>query len=70
MAEGKTPRSYNAPALERGFDILELLASGTPSLTISEIAYRAGFNDLSTFNREFRRHFGATPSEFRAWART
>jgi AraC-like DNA-binding protein len=38
-------------------------------LTISEIAYRAGFNDLSTFNREFRRHFGATPSEFRAWAR-
>ncbi len=39
-------------------------------LTISEIAYRAGFNDLSTFNREFRRHFGATPSEFRAWART
>lgn len=40
--EGKTPRSYNAPALERGFDILELLASGTPSLTISEIAQGLG----------------------------
>jgi AraC-like DNA-binding protein len=35
-------------------------------LTISEMAYRAGFNDLSTFNREFRRHFGASPSELRS----
>jgi AraC-like DNA-binding protein len=33
--------------------------------TISELAYKAGFNDLSTFNREFRRHFGATPSAVR-----
>jgi transcriptional regulator GlxA family with amidase domain len=42
-------------------------------LTIGAIAYEAGFGDLSTFNREFRRHFGATPSEVRAatrnWAR-
>jgi AraC-like DNA-binding protein len=37
--------------------------------TISEIAYGAGFNDLSTFNREFRRRFGATPTELRALAR-
>lgn len=34
--------------------------------TIVSIAYDAGFGDLSTFNREFRRHFGATPSEVRA----
>jgi AraC-like DNA-binding protein len=27
-------------------------------LTIGAIAYRVGFGDLSTFNREFRRHFG------------
>lgn len=38
-------------------------------LTISAIAYRTGFGDLSTFNREFRRRFGATPSDVRARAR-
>jgi AraC-like DNA-binding protein len=35
-------------------------------LTIGAIAYGAGFGDLSTFNRAFRRHFGATPSDLRA----
>jgi AraC-like DNA-binding protein len=35
------------------------------------IAYDVGFGDLSTFNREFRRHFGATPSDgSRSGART
>jgi AraC-like DNA-binding protein len=38
-------------------------------LTIGAIAYRAGFGDLSTFNREFRRQFGATPSDIRAATR-
>lgn len=38
-------------------------------LTIGAIAYNAGFGDLSTFNREFRRHFGAAPSDVRAAAR-
>jgi AraC-like DNA-binding protein len=33
---------------------------------ISTIAYDVGFRDLSTFNREFRRRFGATPSDVRA----
>jgi AraC-like DNA-binding protein len=37
--------------------------------TIGAIAYAAGFGDLSTFNRDFRRHFGATPSDVRAAAR-
>jgi AraC-like DNA-binding protein len=32
---------------------------------ISTIVYDAGFGDLSTFNREFRRRFGATPSDVR-----
>jgi AraC-like DNA-binding protein len=36
------------------------------SLRISEIAYETGFNDLSNFNRKFRRRFGETPSEVRA----
>ncbi len=33
--------------------------------TITEIAYEAGFGDLSYFNRVFRRHFGITPSDAR-----
>jgi AraC-like DNA-binding protein len=32
---------------------------------ISEIAYEAGFNDLSYFNLCFRRRFDTTPSDFR-----
>jgi AraC-like DNA-binding protein len=33
---------------------------------ITAIAYECGFNDLSYFNRSFRRRFGLTPSEARA----
>jgi AraC-like DNA-binding protein len=32
---------------------------------IADIAYSAGFGDLSYFNREFRRRFGDTPSAIR-----
>ena len=34
--------------------------------TISAIAFAAGFNDLSHFNRVFRQHFGKTPTDVRA----
>jgi AraC-like DNA-binding protein len=34
--------------------------------TIGTIAFESGFGDLSYFNRTFRRHYGATPSEIRA----
>lgn len=33
---------------------------------IADIAFEAGFSDLSYFNRVFRRHFGDTPSGVRA----
>jgi transcriptional regulator GlxA family with amidase domain len=33
--------------------------------TISDLAYDAGFLDLSMFNRAFRRRYGATPSDVR-----
>jgi AraC-like DNA-binding protein len=33
---------------------------------IADIAFAAGFADLSQFNRAFRRHFGDTPSDVRA----
>ncbi|MCP9630428.1 helix-turn-helix domain-containing protein [Rhodopseudomonas palustris] len=35
------------------------------ALTVSEIAYSSGFNDLSFFYRAYRRHFGAAPGERR-----
>jgi AraC-like DNA-binding protein len=37
--------------------------------SIGSLAYDAGFGDLSTFNREFRRRYGMAPSELRAAAR-
>jgi AraC-like DNA-binding protein len=37
--------------------------------SISAIAFEAGFDDLSYFNRCFRRRYGATPSDVRAGAR-
>jgi AraC family transcriptional regulator len=37
----------------------------TSSDTVSAIAFDAGFNDLSTFNRRFRRVMGQTPSAYR-----
>jgi AraC family transcriptional regulator len=40
-----------------------LRASADP---VSMIAFEAGFNDLATFNRRFRRLIGVTPSRFRA----
>jgi len=33
--------------------------------TISEIAYKCGFNNLSYFNRIFKNKNGCTPKEFR-----
>jgi AraC-like DNA-binding protein len=36
---------------------------------ISEIAYEVGFNDLSYFNRSFRRRFGGSPGEIRELSR-
>ena len=36
--------------------------------TITSIAYDVGFNDLSHFNRAFRRRYHVTPSDIRAAA--
>jgi len=42
---------------------LELLKN--QDYTIQEAALRAGFRDISTFNRRFRRKFFMTPTEWR-----
>ena len=42
-----------------------LLDSRYAHLTIAQLAYSNGFNDISYFNRAFRRRFGVTPSDLR-----
>ncbi len=43
-----------------------MLRSPAPAIsTIASIAHACGFNDLSYFNRTFRRTYGITPSDFR-----
>jgi AraC-like DNA-binding protein len=46
-----------------------LTDSANAHRTIGDIAFAAGFGDLSHFNRAFRRHYGATPSDVRAKTR-
>ena len=45
----------------------EMLAK--TDLTISEIAYRTGFNDPKYFSRVYKRFAGCTPSETRSYNR-
>lgn len=42
-----------------------MLTEPAPRRSIAEIAYEAGFNDLSYFYRAFRRRFGETPAAVR-----
>jgi AraC-like DNA-binding protein len=46
-----------------------LLDPRRESEKISVVAYDCGFGDVSYFNRAFRRHFGAAPSDICAQAR-
>jgi AraC-like DNA-binding protein len=43
----------------------DLLSSSCRNQPISILAYRWGFNDLSSFNRAFKNRFGCSPSQFR-----
>jgi AraC-like DNA-binding protein len=49
--------------LTKALAMLESAANGHRK--IIDIAYSCGFNDLSYFNRCFRRRFGASPTQFR-----
>lgn len=49
MSERPVRTSYSAPALEKGFDVIELLATVPDGLTISEIAARLGLSMSQIF---------------------
>jgi AraC-type DNA-binding domain-containing proteins len=34
-------------------------------ITMTEIAFRYGYHDSSSYNRAFRKHFGLSPTQFR-----
>ncbi|MEW6767074.1 MAG: helix-turn-helix domain-containing protein [Pseudomonadota bacterium] len=58
--------SFSSRLLElRLRKVVDLLAQADQR-KISEIAFACGFNDLSYFNRCFRRRFGLTPTATRA----
>lgn len=63
-----TGQSPKQSQLSRLFDeAADKLA--TTALPVSEIAYGAGYQNASSFNRQFKRRFGLTPSEFRVAGR-
>lgn len=61
MTTGRSPKQLQ---LGRLFESAaeRLTTTSTP---ISEIAYGLGYQNVSSFNRQFKRRFGLTPSEFR-----
>lgn len=68
----ETGRSFSHHVLERRLEIAAALLrdSRWHGRKIADIAAEAGFNDLSYFNRAFRKQFGATPSDIREAARS
>lgn len=59
---GMTPHQY---VLRTRLHRAAMLLRGSDR-AVSEIALEAGFEDLSTFNRRFRRVMGSTPGAYRA----
>jgi AraC-like DNA-binding protein len=58
-------QTFSEFVLEQRLILARRLLRSAPNRNrkISDVAYTAGFSDLSYFNRTFRRRFGATPSE-------
>ena len=42
----------------------EQLGAAGPLTSIAEVAYASGFGDQAQFSRQFRQHYGLTPSDF------
>jgi AraC-like DNA-binding protein len=67
----ETGRSFTHHVLEKRLEKTAALLRDPRWRTrrIADIAAEAGFTDLSYFNRVFRRHYGAVPSDIRQAAR-
>ncbi|MEZ5652358.1 MAG: helix-turn-helix domain-containing protein [Burkholderiaceae bacterium] len=64
---GTTPTEYLlTKRLERACQMLIGRRGHDEAMLISSIAYACGFNDVSYFNRQFRRLFGCAPGQFGA----
>jgi len=58
---GMSPMQYlRTLRMRQAEDLLQ-----TTFLSVKEIAFLSGASDVSHFVRDFKRHFGLTPSEFR-----
>jgi AraC-like DNA-binding protein len=66
----ETGKSFTHHVLERRLEKSAALLRDPRSChrKIADIAAQVGFTDLSYFNRAFRRHYGATPSDLRTAA--
>jgi AraC-like DNA-binding protein len=67
----ETGKSFTHHVLERRLNKAAVLLRDPRCChrKITDIATEAGFNDLSYFNRAFRRYYGTTPSDIRGAAR-
>lgn len=64
---GTTPTEYLlTKRLERAGQLLISRRGHDEGVLISSIAYACGFNDVSYFNRQFRRLYGCAPGQFAA----
>ncbi len=60
---GETPFHFiNRLRLQRAATFLIM----NPKITVGEAATQVGFNDISVFSRNFKQHFGQSPSAWRA----
>lgn len=64
-ADGSTFTAY-LQAQRLDFALRRLTDPRHDAARIADVAFAAGFSDLSTFNRLFRRRFGETPTAMRA----
>jgi len=64
---GTTPRAF---IQERRLDLAaRRLEREGLAITVTDVAYDVGFNDLSSFCRAFRRRFETSPRNYRSGAR-
>jgi AraC-like DNA-binding protein len=66
----ETGRTFSDHVLDRRLTLARRLVLDPEGgrRRIADVAFDCGFNDLSYFNRTFRRRFGMTPSDLRAGA--